>query len=147
MEEKKAKKTKKARGFLSEFKTFATRGNVIDLAVGVIIGAAFGKITTSLVESIIMPFIALFTGAVDFNSMVIKLGPLFGEGDPAIISIGAFLTAVLDFVIIAFVVFLMMKVINKLRTKEAAPVPPPAPPTPSREELLLTEIRDLLSNR
>lgn len=143
--QKKANGKKRVKTFVSEFKTFAMRGNVIDLAVGVIIGAAFGKITASLVDNIIMPFIGIFTGGVNFDSWMIKIGPIFGDGEAAQISIGTFLATVLDFIIIAFVVFLLMRVINRLKKKEEEK--PAPPPKPGAEEILLTEIRDLLKNR
>jgi large conductance mechanosensitive channel len=133
----------------NEFKEFAARGNVVDLAVGVIIGAAFGKIVTSLVEQVVMPPIGLVLGRVDFSELKWVLAP----EDPATeaieevaIQYGAFLNTVIQFVIVAFVVFLMIKAINRLRRAEAAqPDPAPAAPTPS--ERLLTEIRDALRDR
>ncbi len=136
-------------GLLSEFKEFAVRGNVIDLAVGVIIGASFGKIVTSLVEQVVMPPIGLALGRVDFSELKWVLAP----EDPATeaieevaIQYGAFINTVVQFVIVAFVVFLMVKVINRLRRAEAAkPDPAPAAPTPT--EALLTEIRDSLKDR
>jgi large conductance mechanosensitive channel len=134
-------------GMVSEFREFIARGNVIDLAVGVIIGAAFGKITTSLVEQVIMPPIGLVLGGVDFSQMQIVLRP----DDPAtkaneLVSIqyGAFINTLIQFLIVAFVVFLLVKLVNSLRrAKEAAPEP--TAPTPS--EALLVEIRDLLKTK
>jgi len=130
-----------------EFKKFAMRGNVIDLAVGVIIGAAFGKIITSLVEQVVMPPIGLLLGKVDFSQLKIVLQP----ADPAhkvaevAIGYGAFLNTIIQFLIVAFVVFLMIKLISSMRRQEAkAPAPPPEP-TPT--ETLLGEIRDLLKSR
>ena len=136
----------------SEFKEFAVKGNVVDLAVGVIIGAAFGKIVDSAVKDIIMPPIGLITGKTDFSSLYINLsGKTYATlqeaqkaGAPTI-NYGLFLNNVISFVIVAFVVFLMVKAINRLRRKEA--VAPSAPPAPTREEELLTEIRDLLGRR
>ena len=140
--------------FLSEFKTFAMRGNVIDLAVGVVIGGAFGKITTSVVNDIIMPIIGMLTGGLNFSDwkIVLKQAVLDAEGvvtDPEVaITFGNTISVILDFIIIAFAVFCMVKGLNKLhRKKEEAPPAPPAPPEPSAEEKLLTEIRDLMKNK
>ncbi|MBL0967527.1 MAG: large-conductance mechanosensitive channel protein MscL [Brevundimonas sp.] len=135
-------------GLLSEFREFAARGNVVDLAVGVIIGASFGKIVTSLVEQVVMPPIGLALGRVDFSNLEWVLVP----EDPATadvvekvaIQYGAFINTVIQFVIVAFVVFLMVKGINKLRREQAAD-PEPAAPTPT--EALLAEIRDELKAR
>ena len=139
---------KKTKGFMHEFKTFIARGNVMDMAVGVIIGGAFGKISTSLVNDIIMPLISMLTGGIDFTAWkwVLKDAVLDAAGEVATpevaVSFGAFLATILDFVIIAFAVFCLIKAINSLhRKKEEAPA---APPEPSNEEKLLTEIRDLL---
>ena len=137
--------------FLNEFKTFAMRGNVIDMAVGVVIGGAFGKITTSIVNDIIMPFISMITGGIDFSEWkwVLKAAELDAEGveiaKEVAVNFGNTIAVVLDFIIIAFAVFCMVKLLNGLhRKKEEAPAAPPAPPEPSAEEKLLTEIRDLL---
>ena len=136
--------------FFEEFKAFAMRGNVIDMAVGVVIGGAFGKITTSLVNDIIMPLISMLTGGVDFSSWKWVLKEAVMEGkeviDPEIaVNYGNLIAVILDFIIIAFAVFCMVKAVNRLhRKKEAAP--PPAP-KPTREEQLLTEIRDLLKEK
>ena len=149
----------KKKSFMGEFKTFIARGNVMDMAVGVIIGGAFGKISTSLVNDVIMPLISVLTGGVDFSNwkIVLKAAVAGADGvfDPATeiaIRYGAFLATILDFLIIAFAVFLMIKAINgfhdKLKKKEEeAPAEEPAPPEPSNEEKLLTEIRDLLKER
>jgi large conductance mechanosensitive channel len=132
---------------LREFREFIARGNVIDLAVGVIIGAAFGKIVTSLVDQVIMPVIGLVTAGVDFAQLKIVLkaaDPVAKKPEVAILY-GAFLNTIIQFLIVAFVVFLMIKLLNRVRRQEAAePAPPPAP-TPT--ETLLTEIRDLLKAR
>jgi len=140
--------------FFEEFKQFAMRGNVIDLAVGVVIGGAFGKITTSLVNDIIMPFISMLTGGIDFSEWkwVLKEAVLDETGAEiaAAVSVnfGSFVAVILDFIIIAFAIFCMIKALNKLqRKKEEAPAAPPAPPEPSAEEKLLTEIRDLLRDQ
>lgn len=127
---------KKASGFLSEFKAFIARGNVMDMAVGVIIGGAFSSITTSLINDIVMPILGIFTDSISFSELSVKVGP-------AVITYGNFIQAVLNFLIMAFVVFCLVKALNSLhRKKEEAP--PPPPPGPSAEEQLLTEIRDLL---
>jgi len=137
--------------FLNEFKSFAMRGNVIDLAVGVVIGGAFGKITTSIVNDIIMPFISMITGGVNFSEWkwVLKEAVLDAEGvetaAEVAVKYGNTIAIILDFIIIAFAIFCMVKGINSLhRKKEEEPKAPPAPPAPTKEELLLTEIRDLL---
>ncbi len=132
---------------LREFREFIARGNVVDLAVGVIIGAAFGKIVTSLVEQVVMPPIGLLLGKVDFSQLKIVLQP----ADPAhkiaevAIGYGAFFNTIIQFLIVAFVVFLMIKLINSMRRKQAED--PATPPAPTPEETLLTEIRDLLKAR
>lgn len=137
-------------GLLAEFREFAARGNVIDLAVGVIIGAAFGKIITSLVEQVVMPPIGLLLGRVDFSRLEWVLKP----EDPATeavekvaIQYGAFINTVIQFLIVAFVVFLMVKVINEMRRKQAADPAPAAAPAPTPSEVLLAEIRDELRKR
>lgn len=142
-------------GFIAEFKQFIARGNVMDMAVGVIIGGAFGKISTSLVNDVIMPAVSMLTGGVDFSNWKIVLKAAVAGADGAIdpatevsIRYGAFLATILDFLIIAFAVFCLIKFINGLhRKKEEAPAAPPAPPEPSAEEKLLTEIRDLLKKQ
>ncbi|MCL2291247.1 MAG: large-conductance mechanosensitive channel protein MscL [Bacteroidetes bacterium] len=137
-------------GFIKEFKDFAMRGNVIDLAVGIIIGGAFGKIVSSLVSDIIMPPIGFLIGGINFTDIAIKLKAASidaaGHAIPAVtINIGNFLQTVLDFTIIAFAIFLMIRTINRMGRKKAeAPV---APPAPTKEEELLTEIRDLLKEK
>lgn len=141
--------------FLNEFKAFAMRGNVIDLAVGVVIGGAFGKITTSLVNDIIMPLISMLTGGIDFTAWkwVLKEAVLDAEGAelaPAIsVNYGNLISVILDFIIIAFAIFCVVKAINKARalTEKQEEEAPAAPPEPSAEEKLLTEIRDLLKNK
>ncbi|MBQ1201842.1 MAG: large-conductance mechanosensitive channel protein MscL [Alistipes sp.] len=140
-------------GFLKEFKAFALKGNVMDMAVGVIIGGAFGKIVTSLVNDVIMPPIGLVVGGVDFTDLklVIKKAVVEGGAEiaPAVTwNYGAFIQQVVDFTILALCVFMMVKIMNKLMKKEEAkPAPAPAPPAPSKEEVLLTEIRDLLKEQ
>ena len=140
-------------GFLKEFKAFALKGNVMDMAVGVIIGGAFGKIVTSLVNDVIMPPIGLVVGGVDFTDLKLTLKQAVVEAGaevaPAVTwNYGAFIQQVVDFTILAFCVFMMVKVMNKLPKKEEAkPAPAPAPPAPSKEEVLLTEIRDILKEK
>ena len=124
----------------SEFKEFAMRGNVIDLAVGVVIGGAFGKIVSSLVDSIIMPVVGAATGGVDFSEMAANIGT---EAEPILVKYGAFVQSAIDFLIIALVIFMALKGINKLKAPPP-PEAPAAPPPPPREQVLLEEIRDLL---
>lgn len=138
---------------LDEFKKFALRGNVVDMAVGIIIGAAFGKIVSSAVNDLIMPPIGLLLGGVDFSNLFINLGEgtyaslaAAEEAGAPILKYGVFINTVLDFMIVAFAIFLAIKFMNKLK-KEEEEAPPPAPPEPSNEEKLLTEIRDALKNR
>ena len=129
-------------GLIKEFKEFAMKGNVMDMAVGVIIGGAFGKIVSSLVDDVLMPAIGMLTGNVDFTSLVCKIG----EGEnAAVLKYGTFIQNIIDFLIIAFCIFLMIKAMNKLTAKkEEEPAPEPEP---SAEEKLLGEIRDLLKNK
>ena len=129
--------------FLREFKEFAMRGNVMDLAVGVIIGGAFSAITTSLINDIINPILGMFAG--DNTALVESLTfSLPGGGE---LMLGSFLSAILNFIVMAFVVFCLMKGINKLAQKKKEEAPPPPPPGPSAEEKLLMEIRDLLKEQ
>ncbi len=135
-------------GLLTEFKEFAARGSVVDLAVGVIIGASFGKIVTSLVDQVIMPPVGLLLGNVDFSKLewVLKPeNPATEAVEKVAIGYGAFINTLLQFLIVAFVVFLLVKAINRLRRQEAASPEAPAAPTPT--EALLTEIRDELKAR
>lgn len=136
---------------IEEFKAFAMRGNVLDMAVGVVIGGAFGKITTSIVNDLIMPLISVLTGGINFSSwkIVLKQAVLDAQGavvsEEIAVNYGNTIAIVLDFIIIAFAVFCLVKAINRFhRKKEEAP---PAPPEPSAEEKLLTEIRDLLKEK
>ena len=140
--------------FIEEFKTFAMRGNVIDMAVGVVIGGAFGKITTSIVNDIIMPLVSMLTGGINFSSwkLVLKQAVLDAQGavvsEEVAVNFGNTIAVVLDLIIIAFAVFCMVKALNNLhRKKEEAPAEEPAPPEPSAEEKLLMEIRDLLKEK
>lgn len=129
-------------GMLNEFKAFAVRGNVIDMAVGIIIGAAFTKIVSSFVADVVTPPLGLLIGGVDFSDLAIVLKQAVGDTPAVTLSYGRFLQTVFDFSIVAFAIFLAVKGINHLKRKEAAA--PSAPPAPSKEEMLLTEIRDAL---
>jgi len=126
----------------SEFKTFAMKGNVVDMAVGIIIGAAFGKIVSSVVSDIIMPPIGLLIGGVNFSDLKVILKAAAGTNPAVTWNYGNFIQVCFDFLIVAFAVFLMIKAINAAKKKEEAA--PSAPPAPSKQEILLTEIRDLL---
>ena len=129
--------------WVKEFKEFAVKGNVVDMAVGIIIGAAFGKIVSALVESVMMPPFGYLMGRVDFSSLSVKL-PV-PDGTPVEIKYGVFINALINFTIVAFALFLLIKGINRLKREEAAP--PPAPAGPTKDQQLLTEIRDLLKAR
>lgn len=132
-------------GMLQEFKEFAVKGNVIDMAVGVIIGAAFGKVVSSLVADVVMPPIGVMLGGVNFADLAITLKAAAGSSPAVVLAYGKFLQTVLDFLIMAWVVFLGIKTMNSLKKAEAvAPEAPPAPAAPSAEQVLLSEIRDLL---
>ncbi len=131
--------------FIQDFKAFALKGNVVDMAVGVIIGGAFGKIVTSVVNNIIMPPIGVLTGGVDFTDLKVILKEAEGEAEAVTLNYGQFIQDVVDFLIIAFCIFLMVKGISALNRKKEEEAAAPAPaPEPSAEEKLLTEIRDLL---
>ena len=134
-------------GFIKEFKEFAMRGNVMDMAVGVIIGGAFGKIVTSLVDDVLMPAIGMLTGGIDLSGLAYKVMlPALDGGEPiagATIKYGAFIQNIIDFLIIAFCIFLMIKAMNKLMPKKEEPE---APAGPTQEELL-TDLRDLLKDK
>ncbi len=140
-------------GLLQEFKTFALKGNVVDMAVGVIIGGAFGKIVTSLVNDIIMPPVGVLLGDKNFADLAVTLKPATEDVDAVLWKYGSFLQVCVDFLIIAMSIFVMIKVINKLTSlrskeeEEAAAAAPAPEPVPSKEEVLLTEIRDLLKER
>ncbi len=132
-------------GMLKEFKEFAVKGNMVDLAVAVIIGGAFGKIVTSLVNDVIMPPIGLLLGGVDFSNLKITLKAAQQDIPAVTLNYGAWINTLIDFLIVAVVIFLAIKALNSLKKKEAA-VPAP-PPVPTKEETLLTEIRDLLAKK
>ena len=130
---------------VQEFKKFAMRGNVIDMAVGIVIGVAFGKIVSSFVADVVMPPLGLLLGGVDFKDLAMVLKDAIGDTPAVVIAYGQFIQTIVDFVIIAFVIFLVVKAMNSLKAKEEAA--PSAPPAPTKEEILLTEIRDLLKEK
>lgn len=130
---------------MSEFKEFAIKGNAVDMAVGIVIGAAFGKIVSSFVSDVIMPPIGLLLGGMDFSKLAFTLQEASGDVAAVAISYGKFIQTTLDFIIIAFAIFMVVKAINSQKKKEAEVVPPP--PEPTKEEILLTEIRDALKTR
>ena len=129
---------------MSEFRDFAMRGNVVDMAVGIVIGAAFGKIVSSFVNDVLMPPIGIAMGGVDFSDLAMVLREASGDVAAVTLNYGSFIQTVIDFVIIAFAIFMVVKSMNKMKKKEEEK--PAAPPEPSAEETLLTEIRDLLKN-
>ena len=141
-------------GFIKEFKEFAMKGNVMDMAVGVIIGGAFGKIVTSLVNDVLMPIISLCTGGIDFTNMFVNLSDdtkystlaAAQEAGASVFAYGSFIQNIIDFIIIAFCIFLMIKGMNKLNRKKEEPEQPAEPAGPTQEELL-AEIRDLLKTK
>ncbi len=135
------------RKFAQEFKEFAFKGNVVDMAVGVVIGGAFGKIVTSLVSDIVMPALSLITGKVSISDLAYTL-PTEGDGEPIKLAYGLFIQNIIDFILIALSIFIVIKLISKAKRKNPEPEEAPAEePAPSNEEVLLTEIRDLLKNK
>ena len=130
---------------VDEFKSFAMKGNVVDMAVGIVIGAAFGKIVSSVVNDIIMPPLGLLIGGVNFTDLKIVMKPVFESNEAVTLNYGNFLQVCFDFLIVAFAVFMVIKAINSAKKKEEAK--PSAPPQVPNEEILLTEIRDLLKNK
>jgi large conductance mechanosensitive channel len=128
---------------LKEFRDFAVRGNVVDMAVGIIIGAAFGKIVTAVVQNLVTPVLGLLIGGINFSDLKIVLTEAQGDVPEVALSYGVFLQSTIDFVIVAFAIFLLIKGLNKFKRQEAAAVPP----APSNQEVLLTEIRDLLRKK
>ena len=154
-------KDKKKKGIIAEFKEFALQGNLFDMAVGVLIGGVFKELVDSFTKNIIMPFISIFTGSIDFSSWKIPLPSLFGEkldpetGEAVVnyLKFGDFISSIISFLILAIVIFLMIKGMNKLRAaakkkkEEEAKEEPAPPPEPGAEEKLLTEIRDLLKEK
>lgn len=150
-----AKKEKKS-GIIQEFKEFAIKGNMFDMAIGVIIGGVFKDLVTSFTDNIIMPIVGIFTGSIDFSSWKIALPSLFGEkldetGEVVrnYLNVGNFISSIISFLILAIVIFMMVKGMNKLREmgKKEEEAAPPEPPKPSNEEVLLAEIRDLLKKK
>ena len=131
-------------GFISEFKEFAMKGNVMDMAVGVIIGGAFGKIVSSLVDNILMTVVGMITGNIDFTTLNFQIGE--GEG-AAVLEYGKFIQSTVDFIIVALCIFFMLKAINRLNRKKEEPAPEPEAPKGPTQEELLAEIRDLLKNK
>ncbi|WP_271044139.1 large-conductance mechanosensitive channel protein MscL [Pseudomonas sp. VB3] len=129
---------------VSEFKAFAVKGNVVDMAVGIILGAAFGKIVSSFVGDVVMPPIGVLVGGVNFSDLAVTLKAAQGELPAVVLAYGKFIQSIIDFIIIAFAIFMGVKVINRLKKEAAAPVQPPAPTT---EAVLLGEIRDLLKGQ
>lgn len=127
---------------MSEFKQFAMRGNVVDMAVGIVIGAAFGKIVSSFVNDVLMPPIGMAMGGVDFSSLAVTLKEATEDAEAVMINYGAFIQTVVDFLIVAFAIFMVIKAMNSMKKKEEEK--PAEPPKPPAEEVLLTEIRDLL---
>lgn len=127
---------------MSEFKDFAMKGNVVDMAVGIVIGGAFGKIVSSFVADVLMPPIGLMLGNVDFSDLSVTLSAASEGADAVMLRYGVFIQTVVDFVIIAFAIFMVVKAMNSMKKKEEAA--PAAPPAPSKEEVLLTEIRDAI---
>ena len=130
---------------MQEFKKFAMRGNVMDMAIGIIIGAAFGKIVSSLVSDVIMPPIGLLLSGVNFADLAWKIQEGTDGAEPVLLKYGTFITTIIDFIIIAFVIFMVVKGINSMKKKEEEK--PAAPPAPSKEEVLLAEIRDELRKK
>ena len=130
---------------MKEFKEFAVKGNVLDMAIGIIVGAAFGKIVTALVSGVIMPPIGVLLGGVNFTDLAFIVKEAAGEAPAVVISYGLFIQTIIDFTIIAFAIFMLVKGINSLKKKEEQA--PKAPPAPTAEEVLLTEIRDLLKTK
>ena len=130
---------------MKEFKNFAVKGNVVDMAVGLVIGAAFGKIVTVLVSGVIMPPIGVLLGGVNFSDLAFVVKDAVGDAPAVVISYGAFIQTLIDFTIIAFAIFMVVKAINSVKKKESEV--PKAPPVPTTQEILLTEIRDLLKSK
>lgn len=129
---------------IKEFREFAVKGNVADMAIGIIIGAAFGKIVSSLVADVVMPPLGMIIGQVDFSDLAITLKSAEGAAPAVLLKYGVFLQTIFDFTIVAFAMFTVIKGMNRLRQQEAATSAPPAPPAPSQEVVLLGQIRDLL---
>jgi large conductance mechanosensitive channel len=134
-------------GMMKEFKDFAMKGNVVDMAVGIIIGGAFGKIVASVVNDIIMPPIGVLVGGVDFKDLAFTIKEAVGDVPAVTLKYGNFIQVTFDFLIVAFAIFMMVKAMNRMKKKQEAAPAPAAPPPPTKEETLLGEIRDILKNK
>jgi large conductance mechanosensitive channel len=141
-------------GFIQEFKSFAIKGNLVDMAIGVVMGAAFGKVVSAFIDGMFMPLVGLITSGQDFSKLVFELKPEVKDAAGVVtqaavaIKYGTFVTVAIEFTLVAFVMFMLIKGMNSLKKQEAAaPAPPVAPPAPTKEEILLAEIRDLLKNK
>ncbi len=132
-------------GMMKEFKEFAMRGNVVDMAVGIVIGAAFGKIVSSFVKDVLMPPIGVLMGGANFSDLSFTLKEAVGKSPAVVVKYGVFIQTVIDFLIVAFAIFMLIKGINAMKKKEEEA--PAAPPEPPKEEILLTEIRDILKEK
>ena len=132
-------------GMMKEFKEFAMKGNVVDMAVGIVIGAAFGKIVSSFVKDVLMPPIGVLMGGVNFSDLSITLKEAVGKTPAVVVKYGVFIQTVIDFAIVAFAIFMLIRGINAMKRKEEET--PAAPPEPPKEEILLTEIRDILKEK
>ncbi len=132
-------------GMMKEFKEFAMKGNVVDMAVGIVIGAAFGKIVSSFVKDVLMPPIGMLLGGVNFSDLSFVLKEAVGKSPAVVVKYGVFIQTVIDFLIVAFAIFMLIKGINAMKRKEEEA--PAAPPEPPKEEILLTEIRDILKEK
>jgi large conductance mechanosensitive channel len=132
---------------MQEFKDFAVKGNAVDMAVGIVVGAAFGKIVSSFVADVIMPPIGVLLGGVNFSDLALTIQEAVGEAPAVVIKYGSFIQTVIDFTIIAFAIFMVIKAINSMKKEEIVEEKPAVEPEPSKEEVLLTEIRDLLKNK
>lgn len=132
---------------MKEFREFAMRGNVVDMAVGIIIGGAFGKIVSSFVNDVLMPPIGMLIGGVDFSQLAITIKQATADTEAVLLNYGSFIQTMVDFIIIAFAIFMAIKVMNRMKRDDEKPAEAPKPPEPSAEEKLLTEIRDLLAKQ
>lgn len=132
---------------MQEFKDFAVKGNAVDMAVGIVVGAAFGKIVSSFVADVIMPPIGVLLGGVNFSDLALTIQEAVGEAPAVVIKYGSFIQTVIDFTIIAFAIFMVIKAINSMKKEEIVEEKPAVEPEPSKEEVLLTEIRDLLKSK
>jgi len=142
----KKEETSRFRKFLLEFREFAVKGNMLDLAVGIIVGGAFSAVVNSIITNLVTPLIGILIG-VDFKEWAIPLPKLYGNAEPGTLAIGSFLNSLISFIVIAFLVFVFVKAINKFRKKQEQEVETPEAPKPSKEESLLIEIRDILKTQ